>query len=109
MRAKEMNRMNKKLWDTATKLAARPYQVRVYRDDEASGEAIYLAEYAELSGCMAQGATIRDALTNLREAAMDYIYSLLEDGLEVPPPLYIAVQTGGVVETFGSDVHGTQL
>lgn len=88
--------MDKTLWNKATKLAARPYQVRVYRDDEASGEAVYLAEYAELSGCMAQGATIKDALANLKEATVDYIYSLLEDGLEVPPPIFNAVQTGGV-------------
>ncbi len=91
--------MNKELWDRATKLAARPYTVEVYRDEEASEDIKFLAKYPELPGCMAQGATIEETLANLSDAALDYIYSLLEDGLPVPSPTAIAVTTGGIPHT----------
>jgi predicted RNase H-like HicB family nuclease len=99
-----MKTVNKELWDKATKLAGKPYRIDVYHDEEAQGDAVYLARIAEMSGCMAQGATIEDALANLRDAAIDYIYSLLEDSLPVPPPLSLAVQTGGIAETFTPNV-----
>ena len=87
--------MNEQLWQQATSLAAQPYKIEVYRDEEATGEAAYLAKYAELDGCMAQGATIEDALANLREAAIDYIYSLLEDDMLVPPPAVMTIARTG--------------
>jgi predicted RNase H-like HicB family nuclease len=91
--------MNKELWEKATRLAAQPYSVEVYRDDEASGEAVYLAKSTELVGCMGQGATIEDALSNLNEAIVDFIYSLLEDGLPVPAAIITATSTGGLTHT----------
>ena len=35
---------------------------------------------------MAQGMTVSEALQNLEEARVDYMYSLLKDGVEIPEP-----------------------
>jgi predicted RNase H-like HicB family nuclease len=74
------------LVEKARELAARNYSTAVYRNEEGSGDASFLAKNPELYGCMAQGATVEAAVASLREARVDYIYSLLEDGLTVPAP-----------------------
>lgn len=45
---------------------------------------IFLLTIRELPGCMAQGVTIPLALKELQEVEVDFIESLLEDGLTVP-------------------------
>lgn len=69
------------------KITARlPYSITVTQDEATDGTPILLVENDELKGCMAQGRTIEEALANLEEARIDYIYSLLEDGLDIPLP-----------------------
>lgn len=77
---------NNDLWEKARKLGARNYSVEVLEDQTSSGETIYLAKNPQLYGCMAQGASQEEAIESLEEARIDYIQSLLEDGLEVPNP-----------------------
>jgi predicted RNase H-like HicB family nuclease len=55
-------------------------------DETTDGKEIYLASHPELFGCMAQGVTIEEAQENLKEATIEYIESLLEDGLDIPQP-----------------------
>jgi len=74
--------------EKAAKLAERAYSVQVVTDETTDGMPIYLARIAELDGCMAQGETIEQALENLRGAKIDFIASLLEDGLPVPCPTF---------------------
>lgn len=78
--------MNERLLEQAEKLASRNYMVSVYEDKLSDGTTIYMAKNPELSGCMAQGETIEDAINNLRDARIDYIYDSLEDGISVPDP-----------------------
>ncbi len=78
--------MNSALMEKAKVLAARNYSLSVYREDAAAGEVMFLAKNPELYGCMAQGSSLEDAIRNLEEARIDYITSLLEDGLFVPDP-----------------------
>lgn len=71
---------------TAERLAAQPYLIRIAEDETTQGEPIFVASIEELDGCIAQGETMDEAILALRAAAVDYIASMLEDGLPVPPP-----------------------
>lgn len=86
--------MSNELWERAEKLAARPYDVQVLGEETPDGQTIYLARNPELYGCKAQGETIEEAIANLNEARIDYIYALLEDHLPVPEPANQATKTG---------------
>lgn len=87
--------LNKQLWTEAENLASRGYDVETFRDTLTNGEVVILARHPELPGCMAHGATLDEALTNLKEARTEYIYSLLEDGEYVPYPRAEATSTSG--------------
>jgi predicted RNase H-like HicB family nuclease len=55
-------------------------QVMIY-----SGEDGYwVAECPSLPGCISQGQTKEEAITNIKEAIKGYIAALEEDGLPVP-------------------------
>ena len=69
-----------------------PYATRVARD-QCGDEPCFLALHPELPGCMAQGSTRQEALTNLRAARADYIQSLLDDQLPVPMPARLSGAT----------------
>ena len=47
----------------------------------------YTARTPELPGCKAQGQTVAEALRSLDMARIDYIWALLDEGLEIPAPL----------------------
>jgi predicted RNase H-like HicB family nuclease len=96
-----MMSLNEQLWSEAEKLASRDYDVETFRDQLTTGELVILAKHPELPGCMAHGKTLDDALANLREARIEYIYSLLEDGLEIPYP-----RIGATSTTFSDEYVG---
>jgi predicted RNase H-like HicB family nuclease len=95
--------MNNELMEKAAKLAARNYTLSLFNDETVGEKTIYLAKSSELYGCMAQGETLEEAIKNLEEARVDYIYSLLEDGLDVPEPAPKAVMT--VDTAFGYEAE----
>lgn len=78
--------MNNNLLKKAEELAARNYKIAVSEDRTTSGQVIYMAKNPELIGCMAQGATLEEAIGNLKDARIDYIYDSLKDGVAVPDP-----------------------
>lgn len=45
----------------------------------------WVVECPSLPGCISQGKTKQDALTNVKEAILVYIEALEEDNLPVPP------------------------
>jgi predicted RNase H-like HicB family nuclease len=90
--------MNEKWIEQAKELAMRPYFVKVVRDETTDGEPIYLAQVLELEGCFGQGETPEDAVADLKLAMVDYIASLLEDGLPVPNPADLVTTTSS---TYG--------
>ena len=51
---------------------------------EAGRESGYIAFCPTLKGCVSQGHTKEETLTNLKEAMTGYIEVLIEDGLPVP-------------------------
>src|SRR5258708_21252281 len=85
--------LNEQFWHEAEKLAARGYDTETYRETLTNGDEVILAKHPELPGCMAHGATVEEALADLKEARTEYIYSLLEDGLPIPPPRDAATGT----------------
>lgn len=78
--------LNKDRLEKATQLANRNYLITLSHDTLSDGSIMYLARNPELPGCKAQGRTEVEAVNNLRDARIDYIYFLLEDGLNVPSP-----------------------
>jgi len=79
--------LNPELLAEAEHLAAREYSVTALEDTLSNGETVYVLGHPELSGCKSHGKTLEEAAQNLRDATIDYIYFLLEDGLSVPDPL----------------------
>lgn len=85
--------MDKELMKKAKILSSRNYTLTVFEDTLSDGTLIYMAKNPELAGCMAQGETIEKAIENLADARIDYIYDSLEDGMEVPAPSALPIQT----------------
>ncbi len=67
------------------------YQVCIWWSDE---DGAFLASMPELPGCMADGQTQTEALTNLREVAGLWIETAQQLGRAVPPPSAFRANTG---------------
>lgn len=72
--------MNKELLEKAEILSKHEYKTTISTEKLSDGRVVYMAKNPELEGCMAQGFTKREAIRNLEEARIDYIYDALEDG-----------------------------
>jgi predicted RNase H-like HicB family nuclease len=59
------------------------YRVSISQDEDGK----FVAEVPTLPGCISQGTTRAEALTNIKEAIAGYIESLEEHGDPVPPPI----------------------
>lgn len=86
--------INNQLWEAAERLAARPYTITFEIDTLTNGQRITLLRHPELPAVKAQGADLEEAKRNLDEARVDYIYSLLDDGLPVPAPQASSTSAG---------------
>ncbi|MCL5611680.1 MAG: type II toxin-antitoxin system HicB family antitoxin [Chloroflexi bacterium] len=75
--------------DTRTKaeeLATRPYVIMTSVEKTTDDQPIYFARVLEMDGCFGQGKTREAAIEDLHLAMVDFIESLVEDGLPVPKP-----------------------
>ena len=97
--------MNETFRKEAEKLATLPYMTEIVLDETTEGERIYLARTLELEGCFGQGKTFEDAVQDLNLAKIDFILSLLEDGLPIPRP----TTTSSTSSTFTSTYRGSKL
>lgn len=59
------------------------YEIILYWSEE---DGAYIAEVPELAGCMADGATAKDALHNVEQIAQEWIEAAQELGRDVPEP-----------------------
>lgn len=89
-----MNDIIDEIWSQAEILAGQGYSYRVSEDELTNAEKVYILEHPALPGCMADGTTFEEALAELNQVRVEYIYFMLLDGLEVPPPNLINVETG---------------
>jgi antitoxin HicB len=65
------------------------FTVRPLSSEEGGG---YLVEYPDIPGCMSDGETIEEAITNGREALRDCIDVFRESGRKIPKPSIEAAQ-----------------
>jgi predicted RNase H-like HicB family nuclease len=70
----------------AEELAKRPYLKSTSLQETTDDEPIYFARVLEIDGCFGQGKTLEEAQKDLELAMVDFIESLIQDGLEVPEP-----------------------
>ena len=77
--------MSDELRRQAEKLAQEmPYFVQISKDETTEDEEpVFFLTVRELPGCSAQGNTLKEAFANLAEVKVDFIESLLEDGLQL--------------------------
>ena len=59
------------------------YRVLIQQDEDG----LYMAEVPSLPGCISQGSTRQEAVTNVREAIAAYLESLDQHGEPIPPPI----------------------
>ena len=59
------------------------FRVRIERDEDG----VFVAECPNLPGCISQGKTRTEALTNIRDAIQGYLASLEKHGDPLPPPI----------------------
>jgi predicted RNase H-like HicB family nuclease len=59
------------------------YRVQIGQDEDG----VLVTEVPSLPGCISQGTTREEALTNIREAIELYLESLAEHDEPVPPPI----------------------
>jgi len=59
------------------------YRVLIQQDEDG----MYVAEVPSLPGCISQGTTREEVVTNVREAMAAYLESLAEHGDPIPPPI----------------------
>lgn len=62
-------------------------QVLLFRGEDG----FWVAECSSLPGCVSQGATREEAITNIKEAIRGYIAALEEDRLPVPEERFEAL------------------
>jgi predicted RNase H-like HicB family nuclease len=62
-------------------------QVLIYPGEDG----YWIAECPSLPGCISQGKTSEEAVTNIREAIQGYIAALTDDHLPVPPDSFQAM------------------
>lgn len=70
----------------AEQLAQRPYLLMTSIEESTDDQPIYFARVLEMDGCFGQGETREEAIEDLQLAMVDFIESLIEDGLYVPEP-----------------------
>lgn len=70
----------------AEQLAQRPYLLMTSVEETTDDQPIYFARVLEMDGCFGQGETREKAIEDLQLAMIDFIESLMEDGLYVPEP-----------------------
>jgi predicted RNase H-like HicB family nuclease len=70
-------------------------------DETTEGKPIYFARVFEIDGCFGQGETPEESIADLRLAIVDFIESLLVDGLPVPDP------TSLLKPTLGTAIQGS--
>ena len=95
----------------AEDIANRPYWMMTKVETTTQDHPIYFARVLEIEGCFGQGETREAAIEDLRFATVDFIESLLEDGLPVPEPTQLTSSTLGTATqaAFTFIAHGKKL
>src|SRR5579864_9408777 len=85
-----------------TEIADYPFTIRHLSKEEGGG---YLIEYADLPGCMSDGETIEDAITNGKDAINAWIEAANEMHRPIPHPGELESQSGKWVQRVPKSIH----
>ena len=81
-----------------------PYSILLRHVKDESGE-YYFTTVQELDGCMSDGATLKEAYENIREAMMGWIETKLEAGYTIPMPNDAGKYSGRFVVRLPKSLH----
>jgi antitoxin HicB len=84
---------------------ALPYAIELVQDTDDVGRRGWVAEIEELPGCISQGATPEEAITNVRDAMLGWISVALEDGRNIPQPRALGTYSGKFIVRVPSSLH----
>jgi predicted RNase H-like HicB family nuclease len=59
------------------------YRITIEQDEDG----MFIVECPSLPGCLSQGNTREEALTNIKDAIRGYLESLAKHGEAIPPPI----------------------
>ena len=76
-----------------------------YRFEWSDEDKCYIASIAELKGCVADGSTIQEAMTEILDALSSYIQACLEAGYDIPEPLKPSDYKGKIPYRTTSEKH----
>jgi antitoxin HicB len=79
-----------------------PVIIRPLSKDEGGG---FLAEYPDLPGCMADGETIEEALSEGKDAVKAWIATAKAEGMEVPDPNRFSKYSGQFRTRLPKSLH----
>ena len=92
--------------DTIQNYIKRPYHIEIVWSESEDGDAGWVAEVKELRGCIAQGRTREDLLTNIDRAIEAWIDDALEAGDPIPEPRADVSYSGKVLVRMPPFLHG---
>ncbi len=82
-------------------IVARPYARELVKNEDGS----WFARIVEFGGCMTEGDTQEEALTNLDDAMRAWVEVKLEDGEQIPAPATIDDYSGRFIVRVSKSLH----
>lgn len=82
-----------------------PYRIVLTPGEDEDGGAGWVAEVAELPGCLSQGDTPDEAVEKVRDAMTGWISVALEDGREIPIPREVPPFSGRFLVRIPRTLH----
>lgn len=82
-----------------------PYRITIVHDRDDDGNEGFVAEVEELQGCVSQGSTPEEAVSNVYDAMAGWISVALEDGREIPEPRDPDAYTGRFLLRIPRTLH----
>jgi antitoxin HicB len=82
-----------------------PYHITIVHDRDDGGNEGFVAEVEELPGCISQGPTPQEAVSNVYDAMAGWISVALEDGREIPEPRESDSYTGRFLLRIPRTLH----
>jgi predicted RNase H-like HicB family nuclease len=79
----------------------KPYSRIIYPNDDGS----YSAEILEFFGCYSDGNTADEAIKNIEDAARSWIFTCLDEGIEIPEPFNNQEYNGKIALRLPRSLH----
>jgi len=87
--------------EEVSKIVARPYVRELVKNEDGT----WFARIVEFAGCMTEGDTQEEALTNLEDAMVAWVEVKLEDGEPIPAPATVDDYSGKFIVRVAKSLH----